>query len=280
MLIETIMYFALGFLAAGLLALMIMPAVWRRGRTADTYADRGSHADYHGRVPGRQGSVAGRIRPVDAPSRTQCRSLEIQAGRAGGRHLPPQVGTEPGQGRTRTRKLTIIGELEDRESELRTPRARTGKARRRPGPAPEDARPRLRQYLRPARIRPHLRSDPDQHAGHRPALCRPDGGTRTRRLFRGTGPPPVSRGWKAPKTDSSAAAQAVAELRDALSRKDDETDSSHLALSEAEARIASAENRLNALLHETEQTLETEEDRHAQLLAEKTLPGGGDRPVA
>lgn len=69
--------------------------------------------------------------------------------------------------------------------------------------------------------------------------------------------------------DSNAAARAVSELRQALSRKTDETDASSVALTEAEARIASAENRLNALLHETEQTLAGEDERHAELLAEK-----------
>jgi chromosome segregation ATPase len=63
--------------------------------------------------------------------------------------------------------------------------------------------------------------------------------------------------------------QAIAKMRDALSGRDRQRDLDSEELVAAEARIASAENRLNALLAETSAVVERSEERAQGLLAEK-----------
>ena len=267
MLIETIMYFALGFLAAGLLALMIMPAVWRR-------AVRLTRMRIEAATPITMAEFRADKDQLRAEFALSTRRLErnVEALRS---RLAEQVvdisrrKSELTQAKAeRDEKLTIIGELEDREAELRT---RVLELEKHGADLAQRLRMRDRDYanisdqLETARTSGQtLTNMPDIDQLYADLTAE-----RERAAFFEAQARHLFARLESAETDSSAAAQAVAELRDALSRKDDETDSSHLALSEAEARIASAENRLNALLHETEQTLETEEDRHAQLLAEK-----------
>ena len=267
MLIETIMYFALGFLAAGLLALMIMPAVWRR-------AVRLTRMRIEAATPITMAEFRADKDQLRAEFALSTRRLErnVEALRA---RLAEQVvditrrKAELTQAKSeRDEKLTIIGELEDRESELRT---RVLELEKHGADLAQRLRMRDRDY---ANISDQLDS---ARASGQPLGNMPDidqlyadlTAERERAAFFEAQARHLFERLESAEHDSSAAAQAVAELRDTLSRKDDETDESHLALSEAEARIASAENRLNALLRETEQTLEGEEDRNAQLLAEK-----------
>src|SRR5690606_29762361 len=65
------------------------------------------------------------------------------------------------------------------------------------------------------------------------------------------------------------ASAAIAQMRDALAGTDARREADAAELVAAEARIASAENRLNALLAETSQIVEKSEGRAEQLLAEK-----------
>jgi chromosome segregation ATPase len=62
---------------------------------------------------------------------------------------------------------------------------------------------------------------------------------------------------------------AIRELRTALAAQDDASSEASAALITAEARLASAESQLNALLEETSDALEGEASRNQQLLAEK-----------
>jgi chromosome segregation ATPase len=67
-------------------------------------------------------------------------------------------------------------------------------------------------------------------------------------------------------TDTAAAA---AELRASLAKKEDAEAAQENELVEAEARIASAESRVNEILEQTSRVVETGEQQRDQLLAEK-----------
>ena len=265
MLIETIMYFALGFLAAGLLALMIMPAVWRR-------AVRLTRMRIEAATPITMAEFRADKDQLRAEFALSTRRLErnVEALRT---RLAEQVvdisrrKAELSQAKAeRDEKLTIIGELEDRENELKS---RILELEKHAADLAQRLRMRDRDYAD--------LSDRLETAGSGDMSNLPDidqlyadlTAERERASFFETQARHLLARLENAEHDSSAAARAVAELRTALSRQTDESDASSMALTEAEARIASAENRLNSLLYETEQSLENEDERHAQLLAEK-----------
>jgi len=168
----------------------------------------------------------------------------------------------------RDEKLTIIGELEDRESELRT---RILELEKHAADLAQRLRMRDRDYadlsdqLESARGSEALLSNmPDIDQLYADLTAE-----RERASFFESQARHLLARLESAESDSTAAAHAVAELREALNQRNEESDKSNLALTEAEARIAGAENRLNALLRETEQSFSDEDDRHAQLLAEK-----------
>jgi chromosome segregation ATPase len=260
------MYFALGFLASGLLALMIMPAIWRR-------AVRLTKQRIEAATPVTMAEFRADKDQLRAEFALSTRRLErnVEALRA---RLAEQVvdvsrrKSELAQAKAeRDEKLTIIGELEDRESELR---ARILDLEKQGADVAQRLRMRDRDYanlsdqLGAVRGNGTLSNLPDIDQLYADLTAE-----RDRANFFETQARHLLERLESAENDSSAAARAVAQLREALMRQTDETDESSLALTEAEARIASAENRLNALLHETEQTLEGEDERHAQLLAEK-----------
>lgn len=267
MLIESIMYFALGFLAAGLLALMIIPAVWRR-------AVRLTRMRIEAATPITMAEFRADKDQLRAEFALSTRRLErnVEALRA---RLAEQVvdisrrKTELAQAKSeRDEKLTIIGELESRESELR---GRILELEKHGADLAQRLRMRDRDYanlsseLDNARVSGQdLSSIPEIGQLYADLTAE-----RERAAFFESQARHLLERLEGAESESSAAAKAVAELRNTLSQKSDESEASHLALSEAEARIASAENRLNALLRETEQNFEDEEDRHAGLLAEK-----------
>lgn len=267
MLIETIMYFALGFLAAGLLALMIMPAIWRR-------AVRLTKQRIEAATPITMAEFRADKDQLRAEFALSTRRLErnVEALRA---RLAEQVvdinrrKSELAQTKAeRDDKLTIIGELEGRESDLRS---RILELERHAADLAQRLRMRDRDY---ADLSDQIEATRD---GGKVLRNLPDidqlfadlTAERERANFFEAQARHLLDRLESAENNSTTAARAVAELREALARRTDETDQSSFALTEAEARIASAENRLNALLHETEQTLESEDERHTQLLAEK-----------
>ena len=267
MLIESIMYFALGFLSAGLLALMIIPAVWRR-------AVRLTRMRIEAATPITMAEFRADKDQLRAEFALSTRRLErnVEALRT---RLAEQVvdinrrKSELTQAKSeRDEKLTIINELESRESELR---GRILELEKHGADLAQRLRMRDRDY---ASLSSEL--DSTRMSGQSLAdipeinqLYADLTAERDRAAFFESQARHLLDRLEGAESESSAAARAVAELRETLSQKSDESEASHVALSEAEARIASAENRLNALLRETEQTFEDEEDKKAQLLAEK-----------
>ncbi len=267
MLIESIMYFALGFLAAGLLALMILPAVWKR-------AVRLTRMRIEAATPITMAEFRADKDQLRAEFALSTRRLErnVEALRA---RLAEQVvdvnrrKSELAQAKSeRDEKLTIIGELEERETELRT---RVLELEKHAADLAQRLRMRDRDY---ADLSDQLEavSGQDGLLTNMPDVDQLYADLTAERerasFFEAQARHLLSR-LESAENDSSIAARAVAELRAALNRRNDESDQSSLALTEAEARIANAENRLNALLSETEQSLNSEDDRRAQLLAEK-----------
>ncbi len=266
MLIETIMYFALGFLAASLLALMIVPAIWRR-------AVRLTKMRIEAATPITMAEFRADKDQLRAEFALSTRRLErnVEVLRA---RLAEQVvdinrrRTELAQAKSeRDEKLTIIGELETRETDLKS---RVLDLEKQAADLAQRLRMRDRDYanltsqLEAARGGARLSNMPDIDQLYADLTAE-----RERASFFEAQARHLLTRLENAENDSNAAAHAVAELRQALTRKADETDASSQALTEAEARIASAENRLNALLYETEQTLESQDERHTQLLAEK-----------
>ncbi len=266
MLIETIMYFVLGFLAASLLALMIVPAVWRR-------AVRLTKKRIEAATPITMAEFRADKDQLRAEFALSTRRLERNVESLRSR-LAEQVveithrKAELAQAKSeRDEKLTIVEELEQRENELKS---RIMELEKHGADLAQRLRMRDRDYanlsdeLESARGGGEFSNVPDIDQLYADLTAE-----RDRANFFETQARQLLRRLENAEQDSSAAARAVSELRQALSRKSDETDASSMALTEAEARIASAENRLNSLLHETEQTLASEDDRHAELLAEK-----------
>ena len=80
--IQSILFFVLGFLCAGFLALMVAPAIWRRAVALTRKRIEASVPLTLDRDPGRQGPHARRIRHVDAPARNEHQGVQGEGGRA------------------------------------------------------------------------------------------------------------------------------------------------------------------------------------------------------
>lgn len=209
MLIENILYFALGVLVAGLLALIILPAVWKRAvrltKRRIEAATPITMAEFRADKDQLRAEFALSTRRLEMNVETLRRRLAEQLGELN------QKRSEVGQLKAeRDQYLAAVGELEVRLGELRE---RVTELER----ENTDLAQRLRMRERDL-------------AGRNEEL------EKLRDTLR-DGPP-----------------------RDAAEAPD---------LIAAEARIASAENRLNTLLAETSQVVEQPDGRAEQLLADK-----------
>jgi chromosome segregation ATPase len=258
--IENIMYFALGALAAGLIALMIMPAIWRRAvrltRKRIEAATPMSMAEFR--------ADKDRLRAEFALS-TRRLEMNVEALR---KRLADQVGDISRKRNDlsalktdRDQHLASVAELEERETDLR---ARILELEHDGIELSQRLASRDRDYaakttafdtVRNA-IRAHLpegtalSGDYDDDIDELLSVLALE---RKRAAFlEEQASSLVSRleGSDRRSTDTNA---AIAELRRALAIKDDRSDDAAHELVVAEARIASAENRLNALLEETKQ---------------------------
>ena len=99
--IEPIMFFGLGFLVASLLGLIIVPLVHGARGAPDRAPARGRDAAVDGGDPGRQGSVARRIRDVDAAARNERRAAEGQDHQPARRARQEERRHQPAQDRAR-----------------------------------------------------------------------------------------------------------------------------------------------------------------------------------
>ena len=281
MLIENIMYFALGLLVAGLVALVLLPAVWKR-------AVRLTKRRIEAATPITMAEFRADKDQLRAEFALSTRRLEMNVELLRKR-LAEQLG-DVNQKRSdlallkaeRDKSLEIIAELESRSTGLR---GRVTELER----EATDLTQRLRMRER----------DLEQRGGQLETL---------RQAVKGTLPPGATADGVALTGDyeldterlntallieqkraavleeqarslvarletsdrrSAETNAAIAQMRTALAGQDDRKGVEAEGLSVAEARMASAENRLNAILAESYQVVDKASGRAEQLLADK-----------
>lgn len=281
MLIENIMYFALGLLVAGLLALVIMPAVWKRAvrltKRRIEAATPITMAEFRADKDQLRAEFALSTRRLEMNVETLRKRLAEQLGDVNQKRS--DLGALKAE---RDKHLQIVRELESRETELR---ARVLDLEKEGADLAQRLRMRDRELdTRSSEIetlRVSLRG------GLAPATLvdgEPLSGNADEDIDRLTTALAIERKRAAFLEDqarrllnrlensdrrSAEANDAIARMRDALASRTAERESSAEELVVAEARIANAENRLNALLAETSQTVARSEGRAEQLLADK-----------
>ena len=281
MVIENIMYFALGLLVAGLVAMVILPAVWKR-------AVRLTKRRIEAATPITMAEFRADKDQLRAEFALSTRRLEMNVETLRKR-LAEQLG-DVNQKRSdlallkveRDQHLAIAKELEAREAELRsrvTELEREG----------TDLAQRLRMRDRELDTRSQeLETLRDTVRGGLPRGTDLDGKPltgdydedvdrlttalaieRKRAGFLEDQAKSLITRLESSDRRSAEANAAITQMREALAGKDDTKSADADELVAAEARIASAENRLNALLAETSQVVEQSEGRAEQLLADK-----------
>ena len=281
MLIENIMYFALGLLVAGLVALVIMPAVWKR-------AVRLTKRRIEAATPITMAEFRADKDQLRAEFALSTRRLEMNV-EALRKRLAEQL-SDVNQKRTdlgalkaeRENHLAVVRELEAREVELRARILELEKEG-------ADLANRLRKRDRELETRAaEIETLRNSLRGGLAKATKVDGmalsGNYEDDIDQVTTALAIERKRAAfledqarslierlEKSDrrSAEVTAAIAQMRDALAGKEAQREADAEELLAAEARIASAENRLNALLAETSQVVEKTEGRAEQLLADK-----------
>lgn len=264
--IESIMFFALGALAASLLALLIIPAIWRRAvrlttrrieaatpmSLAEFRADKDQlRAEFALSTRKLEMNVeALRKRLAEQVSDLNQKTIELSALKA-----------------ERDQHVSVSGEVQQRDAELR---ARVLELEKENADVTQRLRMRDREFAAKVTELEALRDG----AGTTPALppgAHDDAGALRAALAQERQRASalehqvrsligrMEEGDRRP-TDSD---EAAAELRFALAKKDKGKRNDGSALLNAEAKLASAEARLSALLKETEQLVDVEEDKAA-----------------
>ncbi|MEO8684443.1 MAG: hypothetical protein ABI414_06335 [Devosia sp.] len=279
--IESIMYFALGLLAAGLIALIIMPAVWKR-------AVRLTKRRIEAATPITMAEFRADKDQLRAEFALSTRRLEMNVETLRKR-LAEQL-TDVDRKRTdlgalkaeRDQHLAVVNELQAREAELR---ARVTELEREGTDLAQRLRMRERELSNRAgemeTLRQGLRNNLPKGTDLDGQKLSGDYDSDTDQLLTALSierkraafledqaKSLISRLESSDKRSADANA-AIAQMRDALAHKDDRKAAEADNLLVAEARIASAENRLNAILAETSTMVQKSEGRANQLLADK-----------
>ena len=281
MLIENMMYFALGLLVAGLIALVIMPAVWKR-------AVRLTKRRIEAATPITLSEFRADKDQLRAEFALSTRRLEMNVETLRKR-LAEQLG-DVNQKRTdlgalkfeRDKNIEVVSELEVRQVELQARIIALEKEG-------TDLAQRLRMRERDVETRQsEIESLRLNLRGGLPNATSVDGialsGDYEDDMDRVTAALAIERKRATFLEDqarslierlensdrrSAEATAAIAQMRAALARSDDKNEADTDALVTAEARIASAESRLSALLAESTQTVAASNGRADQLLADK-----------
>ena len=275
------MYFALGLLIASLVALAIMPAVWRR-------AVRLTKKRIEAATPITMAEFRADKDQLRAEFALSTRRLEMNV-EALRRRLSEQLRdinrkrSEVGAIRDeRETQLQQIRELEEREAELRR---RILDLEKDGADLGQRLRMRDREF---ADKSAQLETAREALRGKTPRSIDVDGkalsgdyntdmdlllqkleAERKRAGFLETQNRSLIGQLETSDKRSADAAAATSELRAALARKDDAATDAQTQLLEAEARIADAENRVNIALADTAKVVETVEGEREQLLADK-----------
>ena len=281
MMIENIMYFALGVLAAGLIALILLPAVWKR-------AVRLTKRRIEAATPITLAEFRADKDQLRAEFALQTRRLEMNV-EALRKRLAEQL-SEVNQKRTdlgalkseRENHLAVVQELEAREVDLRARilelekegadlaqrlRMRDRELETRAGEI-EELRNSVRGGLAKATSIGGLDLSGD-YEDDVDRLTMALAIERKRAAFLEEQANSLISRLENSDRRSAEATAAIAQMRDALAGGAAEREADAEELVAAEARIASAENRLNALLEETSETEDRSEGRNGQSLADR-----------
>jgi hypothetical protein len=281
MLIENIMYFALGLLLAGLLALMIMPAVWKRAvrltKKRIEAATPITMAEFRADKDQLRAEFALSTRRLEMNVEALRRRLADQLRDINRRKT--ELGGIKGE---RDNHLTIVRELEEREAELRR---RILELEKEGADLAQRLRMRDREYAEKAS---QLEAAQEAMRSNAPQDFEIDGkplsgdynkdvellfarleAERKRAAFLETQNRTLIGQLESSNRRSTDATAAAAELRQSLASRNDAEDAARAELLEAEARIADAEGRVNKLLEETARAVEDGDEKREQLLAEK-----------
>lgn len=279
--IESIMYFALGLLVASLVALAIMPAVWRR-------AVRLTKKRIEAATPITMAEFRADKDQLRAEFALSTRRLEMNV-EALRRRLSDQLRdinrkrNEVGAIKEdRETQLQQIRELEEREAELRR---RILDLEKEGADLAQRLRMRDREF---ADKSAQLETAREALRGKTPRSIDVDGkalsgdyntdmdlllqkldAERKRAAFVETQNRSLIAQLENSDKRTADAASAAAELRAALARKEDAAAEVQAQLIDAEARVAEAESRVNVALADTAKVVETVEEEREQLIADK-----------
>jgi len=279
--IENIMYFALGGLAASLLALAILPAVWRR-------AVRLTKKRIEAATPITMSEFRADKDQLRAEFALSTRRLEMNV-EALRRRLSEQLRdinrkrSEVGAIKSeRDTHLQQMRELEEREAELRR---RILDLEKEGADLSQRLRMRDREYadkvtqletareaLRaktPRSIDVDGRALSGDYNSDVDLLLQKLEADRKRAQFLETQNRSLIGQLENSDKRQADTAAAAAELRASLAKKDDAATAAQSELIDAEARIADAENRVNIALADTAKVMDQVDGQREQLLAEK-----------
>ena len=281
MLIENMMYFALGALVAGLIALVILPAVWRRAvrltKRRIEAATPITMAEFRADKDQLRAEFALSTRRLEMNVETLRRKLTEQLAEVNQKRS--DLGALKAE---RDRHLAAVTELEKREAELRarvaelerdgTDLAQRLRMRDREVEARTQELGKLRESVRSS-LPPGLMVEPSSLTGDYAEdvdrLSAALAVESKRAAFLEDQARSLLARLENSDRRSAETTAAIATMRAALSAREDTKSADAQNLLAAEARIASAENRLNALLAETGQLVEISAGRAEQLLADK-----------
>ncbi|MGV8853305.1 MAG: hypothetical protein ACOH2L_01550 [Devosia sp.] len=279
--IENIMYFVLGLLAASLVALVILPAVWKRAvrltKRRIEAATPITMAEFRADKDQLRAEFALSTRRLEMHVETLRKRLAEQLGDVN------QKRSDLGQLKAeRDKYLEIVKGLEGREGELRS---RVTELER----EATDLTQRLRMRERDLETRGgEVDSLRKAVKNGLPQATKVDGGAlsgdydqdidrlstalaieQKRASFLQDQARSLLERLENSDRRSVETTAAIAQMRAALAGHEDQKTAAGEGLIAAEARIASAENRLNAILAESTQVVETTSDRAEHLLADK-----------
>jgi DNA repair exonuclease SbcCD ATPase subunit len=285
MVIENVMYFALGFLGAGLLAVMLVPSVWKRAvrltRKRIEAATPMTLAEFRADKDQLRAEFAMSTRRLEMNVETLRRRLGDQLEEIN-RKKSDLVMLKA----DRDEQLQIIRELEDRETNLRK---RINELEREGANLSHRLRQREREFsdkvnelntVRAATKRPGRKkaaADPDMAGAELSSevsrnvedLMSALAAERHRADFLEDQARALIERIENSDRQNLDNIEELAGLRAAVAEREDRRDADGDKLTEAEARIAKAESQLNAILEQTGSAAEAGDAEKRQLLAEK-----------
>jgi len=281
MVLENIMYFVLGLLVAGLLALIVMPAVWRRAvrltKKRIEAATPMTMAEFRADKDQLRAEFALSTRRLEMNVEALRRRLADQL-----RDINRKKSELGGIKGERDSHLQIVRELEEREAEARR---RILELEKEGADLAQKLRMRDRELTDKSS---QLEAARESLRGSSPRAFSVDGKSLTgdynadvdellgylevekkRAEFLETQNRTLIAELESANKAAANARSEAAAARETLAHREDAVSTGQSGLADAEARIADAESRVSSLLAETTKLVDDGEHRHDMLLAEK-----------